>query len=418
MLRPDVSFCLFVSFAQADRAGAARALRELRLGESNRLHVPAQARDPYLDDGAPPALVVQLYFAELDALQAALPALRRALGEGASWEAMAVRAFAVAQPAFGRCTYLVAYAGPAEDPDAWRAHYLAHHAPIMAGLPGIRELEIYAPIERDGEVDGWRRVRSLQRNKVAFDGARMTLTCPGRSVVFHKEIKPAQPSAERVPVLVSQNYFRDDDRRRYVDGEEVDKYVAGELLVTNPTAAEEAVGLRVVHRERMRHQPVPLDERNRQQVRPRDAHRAGFGPQPRGEGIAQREHASADAVLRLHDDRVVPRAQQLGRGNQPGHPRADHEDARARGRARLEAPCEHVEVLGRRRGDHGSSGPSRTTSRSPSAARIVVPGGFSRHSPFVNTPTRSESCRSFSTSSACRTVCPASSGGTGTRYSS
>ena len=85
---------------------------------------------------------------------------------------MAVRAFAVAQPAFGRCTYLVAYAGPAEDPDAWRAHYLAHHAPIMAELPGIRELEIYAPIERDGEVDGWRRVRSLQRNKVAFDGAQ------------------------------------------------------------------------------------------------------------------------------------------------------------------------------------------------------------------------------------------------------
>jgi hypothetical protein len=68
------------------------------------------------------------------------------------------------------------------------------------------------------------------RPEVAFSGARMTLTGQGRSVAFHKEIKEAELSGERVPVLVSQNYFRDDDRRRYLDGEEVDKYVTGELL--------------------------------------------------------------------------------------------------------------------------------------------------------------------------------------------
>jgi uncharacterized protein (TIGR02118 family) len=172
MLRPAVSFCLFVSLPDADAACVTQALCHLHAGERNRVHVPAKARDPYLDDGGAPALVVQLYFAELARLEAALPALRRALGEGASWEAMRVRAFAVPQPGFGRCTYLVAYSGPAEDAEAWHAHYLAHHAPIMAELPGIRELEIYAPIERAGEVDGWRRVRSLQRNKVAFDSAK------------------------------------------------------------------------------------------------------------------------------------------------------------------------------------------------------------------------------------------------------
>lgn len=169
MLRPAVSFCLFVSVPQADAGRAAQALRALHVGERNLLHVPAKARDPYLDDGAPPALVGQLYFAELARLQAALPVLPQALGDGASWEAMQVRPFAVPRPGPGRCTYLVAYSGPAEDPDAWHAQYLAHHAPIMAELPGIRELEIYAPLACAGEARGWRRVRSLQRNKVAFD---------------------------------------------------------------------------------------------------------------------------------------------------------------------------------------------------------------------------------------------------------
>lgn len=92
-----------------------------------------------------------------------------------------------------------------------------------------------------------------QRPDVAFQGAKMTLTGKGRSVAFHKEIKPAELASERVPVLVSQNYFRDDDRRRWVDGEEVDKYVTGEFLVnvvyscqavlTNPTSTNQKLDL-------------------------------------------------------------------------------------------------------------------------------------------------------------------------------
>jgi len=169
MLRPAVSFCLFVSFAEADAAAAAQTLRRLRLGERNLVHTPARARDPYLDDGAPPALVAQLYFAELPALERAVPVLEENLPKAAGCEAMLVRRFAVPQPGEGRCTYLVRYAGPAEDPDAWHAHYLAHHPPIMAELPGIRELEIYTPLQWVSAASGWRRERSLQRNKVAFD---------------------------------------------------------------------------------------------------------------------------------------------------------------------------------------------------------------------------------------------------------
>lgn len=169
MLRPAVSFCLFVSFARGDVSAASRALGGFRTPEKIRVHTAARARDPYLHDGAPPALVVQLYFAELGQLEERLPLLEKTLGGDAVCEAMAVRVFPVPQPGFGRCTYLVAYAGPAEDPGAWHEHYVARHAPLMAELPGLRELEIYGPVEWRKGGGPWKPVRSLQRNKVAFD---------------------------------------------------------------------------------------------------------------------------------------------------------------------------------------------------------------------------------------------------------
>jgi hypothetical protein len=92
-----------------------------------------------------------------------------------------------------------------------------------------------------------------ERPAVEFAEARMKLACKTRAVAFHKEIKPAEPSDERVPVLVSQNYFRDDDRTRYEDGVPVDKYVTREFLVnvvyacrvvlTNPTSATQKLDL-------------------------------------------------------------------------------------------------------------------------------------------------------------------------------
>ncbi|MEK7470009.1 MAG: hypothetical protein AAB074_21790 [Planctomycetota bacterium] len=88
---------------------------------------------------------------------------------------------------------------------------------------------------------------------VTFEGARMKLTGKAAAVAFHKEIKPVEPSAERVPILVSQNYFRDDDRTREENGEQVDKYVTGEFLVnvvytcqvvlTNPTSTSQKLDL-------------------------------------------------------------------------------------------------------------------------------------------------------------------------------
>lgn len=169
MLRPAMSVCLFVSLARADVSFIAKGLAQARAGERCVVHTPVAASDPFLDDGAPPALVVQAYFAGLPALQAAMPALERVLGPEAACEAMAVRSFAVREPGKGGCSYLVAYEGPAQDADAWRAHYERRHAPLMAELPGIRGLEVYAPLGWHGGGGIWRATSSLQRNKVVFD---------------------------------------------------------------------------------------------------------------------------------------------------------------------------------------------------------------------------------------------------------
>ena len=154
-------FTLFLSSGtELDIPRATRALR----------YRPDHVRDPYLDDGAAPAQVVQLYFDSLAALEASAAQVRAP----ADAEAMQVHAFAVPEPwprvPARYCTYLVAYKGPAQNEQEWLAHYLKHHPPLMSRLPHIRELEIYTPVE-------WRcpsplkRVRHLQRNKVAFDDA-------------------------------------------------------------------------------------------------------------------------------------------------------------------------------------------------------------------------------------------------------
>lgn len=169
MLRPAVSFCLFVSFAHADAGAARRGLSGMRIAGRCVVHVPVAARDPFLQVGAAPALVVQAYFADLAGLDAAPPVLEEILGPRATCEAMAVTRFPVPQPGAGGCSYLVAYAGTADDPQAWHAHYNARHAPLMAELPGIRELEVYAPLAWQPGRGTWKATRSLQRNKVVFD---------------------------------------------------------------------------------------------------------------------------------------------------------------------------------------------------------------------------------------------------------
>jgi hypothetical protein len=191
-----MSICLFLSFRlQANRSpdvGEMARLEGLLRATPKLLkalvHTSARADDPYLDDGPPPQLVLQLYFADLPDLEAALArdghlsALRSPdaypdlAGADVTQQAMLVRTFAVPEPTFGNtpeepfCTYLVSYEGEAEDLNAWHAHYLTKHTTHMARFPGIRELEVYTRLDWVGFLP-CPRVNFMQRNKVAFDSA-------------------------------------------------------------------------------------------------------------------------------------------------------------------------------------------------------------------------------------------------------
>ncbi|EKS71010.1 MULTISPECIES: hypothetical protein [Caballeronia] len=148
------------------------------------VHEPiSQHVDPRIPPAADaPSCVLQLYFDELAALEAAARldgpihrALREPLIAGRFMQqVMAVRALASHAPStqarIQRCTYLVAYEGPAEDFDTWLAHYLRHHAPLMSTLPRLRELEIYTRIDCTIGLP-CTRASAMQRNKVVFDDA-------------------------------------------------------------------------------------------------------------------------------------------------------------------------------------------------------------------------------------------------------
>ena len=161
------------------------------------LFTPGTTHDPYLNDGEPPALALQLYFDAIASLEAALAAdgALMALAElpslsGATQQAMLARPFAVPDPVFRtppdkpHCTYLVAYEGTAEDLPSWLSHYLAHHAAIMARFPGIRQVEVCTRIDWCGALP-WQRADAMQRNKVVFDDAE-ALTAALNSPVRHE----------------------------------------------------------------------------------------------------------------------------------------------------------------------------------------------------------------------------------------
>lgn len=83
----------------------------------------------------------------------------------------------------------------------------------------------------------------------------MKLTAASPVVVFHEEIQEAPRSEEETPILVSQNFYRADDRYKTVQGQQVDKFVTGEFLtgvvygsqvvVTNPTSSSQTLELLV-----------------------------------------------------------------------------------------------------------------------------------------------------------------------------
>lgn len=137
------------------------------------------------EDASIPCCVLQWYFDDLDPVETVLQrggaahtiveqTMDASQGRLAfEQQLMAVRRFAPPNAHdFGnpseKCTYLVGYEGEAHDFNAWLTHYMTHHPPLMAQLPGIRELEIYTRVDYRTGLN-IPRATAMQRNKVVFD---------------------------------------------------------------------------------------------------------------------------------------------------------------------------------------------------------------------------------------------------------
>lgn len=187
-------FSLFLTFIHPDPAARLSAAEYDRVTEIVRLvpdvsraHIftPEIARDRYFDDGPSPVLTLQVYFARLDLLEAAigegggfhslfatdLPTLQAAAGEQ---QVMWTRAFTTpSTSAYEQglpCSYLVHYPGQPEVLNDWLRYYFANHARIMGYFPGVREVEVFTRVDWVGTLP-MARVEYFQRNKIVFDSA-------------------------------------------------------------------------------------------------------------------------------------------------------------------------------------------------------------------------------------------------------
>lgn len=167
---------------------------------SANLYTPEITKDMYNKEERSPVFGMQLYFNELTELEEAMaPAghlqqlaasgvLSSIRGAKATQQAMYVRPFPVDE---GRldiekngspCSYVVHYAGPAQDLNIWLHHYVSHHPQIMRTFPGIRQIEILSRVDWCGFLP-WERVNYMQRNRVMFDNPaalQIALQSPAR----------------------------------------------------------------------------------------------------------------------------------------------------------------------------------------------------------------------------------------------
>lgn len=156
---------------------------------------PASVEDLYIKDDRSPPLGLHLTFLRIEALEAASSqsgALQRLCAPDvltgldpsrAEAQAFLRRDFEVDVPdhagAPAPCSFVVHYTGPAPDPAAWQAAYIARRPPVMRRMPGIRAIEILTPVD-------WLNglpiptARHLLRNRVLFDSpAALTAALQG-----------------------------------------------------------------------------------------------------------------------------------------------------------------------------------------------------------------------------------------------
>jgi len=84
---------------------------------------------------------------------------------------------------------------------------------------------------------------------ISYDGDQCVIKAGSPMVVFHKALRETEPQDQATPILVSENFFRNDDRYTYDGNERIDKFISDEFLaqvvygcqvaVTNPTSSRQ-----------------------------------------------------------------------------------------------------------------------------------------------------------------------------------
>ena len=90
-------------------------------------------------------------------------------------------------------------------------------------------------------------------HQFVYDDAQMKLTPAGPMIALHQQVRPALFDRRNTTILVSENFFQKNDRYRYEDGVQFDKFVSEEfsahtlygaqVVITNPTSTPQAIDL-------------------------------------------------------------------------------------------------------------------------------------------------------------------------------
>lgn len=189
--------------SEASRKRLHRLLADLPGLGQGMVYTPARGTsDLYTEDGAGPALGLQVEAAQIETLEAACakggglqaladPAfLPELAGAQVNQQLFVLRRFEVedavlripegAKP----CSYVVHYPGPAQDLSRWLGHYIESHPPIMVRFPGIRGIEILTRADFVSYLP-FAHAQHMQRNRVLFDSPQ-ALTAALHSPVRHE----------------------------------------------------------------------------------------------------------------------------------------------------------------------------------------------------------------------------------------
>ncbi len=136
------------------------------------VYTPGQTTDPYIDDGAPPAVVIELDVPDTAALSELFEAAEVGLalappaGATANYDVFETMSFGTRRTA--PVSYAVRYFPPVEDAGYFVDHYLRSHVPILQELPGVRNILCYLPVPWR-HPSGMRNSGCILGNEVVFD---------------------------------------------------------------------------------------------------------------------------------------------------------------------------------------------------------------------------------------------------------